>query len=99
MRTGLTKKQKITNIYFTEADDLIEVCTYNTDLKKRLAAFAGKYPSECRPLDDDGNGCVTYEVRKGRLSFRLTAPYTEERKKAASEAAKKNTGNLKVAQD
>ena len=46
MRTGLTKKQKITNIYFTEADDLIEVCTYNTDLKKRLAAFAGKYPSE-----------------------------------------------------
>ena len=33
MRTGLTKKQKITNIYFTEADDLIEVCTYNTDLK------------------------------------------------------------------
>ena len=30
MRTGLTKKQKITNIYFTEADDLIEVCTYNT---------------------------------------------------------------------
>ena len=99
MRTGLTKKQKITNIYFTEADDLIEVCTYNTDLKKRLAAFSEKYPAECRQLDDDGNGCVTYEVRKGRLSFRLTAPYTEERKKAASEAAKKNTGNLKVAQD
>ena len=99
MRTGLTKKQKTTNIYFTEADDLIEVCTYNTDLKKRLAAFAEKYPSECRQLDDDGNGCVTYEVCKGRLSFRLTAPYTEERKKAASEAAKENTKNLKVAQD
>ena len=99
MRTGLTKKQKITNIYFTEADDLIEVCTYNTALKNRLTEYAGKYPSECRLIDDDGNGCVTYEVRKGRLSFRLTAPYTEERKKAASEAAKKNTGNLKVAQD
>ena len=99
MRTGLTKKQKITNIYFTEADDLIEVCTYNTDLKSGLSAFTEKYPAECRQLDDDGNGCVTYEVRKGRLSFRLTAPYTEERKKAASEAAKKNTGNLKVAQD
>ena len=70
MKTGLTKNQKTTNIYFTEADDLIEVCTYNTDLKKRLATFAGKYPSECRQLDDDGNGCVAYEVRKGRLSFR-----------------------------
>ena len=95
MRTGLTKKQKITNIYFTEADDLIEVCTYNTDLKKRLAAFAGKYPAECRQLDDDGNGCVTYEVRKGRLSFRLTPPYTEERKNAASNLAKKIIGNLR----
>ena len=96
MRTGLTKKkQKTTNIYFTEADDLIEVCTYNTDLKKRLAAFAEKYPSECRQLDDDGNGCVTYEVRRGRLSFRLTAPYSAERKIAASEAAKRNTGNLR----
>ena len=89
LKTGLTKKQKTTNIYFAEADDLIEVCTYNTDLKKRLATFAGKYPSECRQLDDDGNGCVTYEVRKGRLSFRLTPPYSEERKKAASETAKK----------
>ncbi len=95
MRTGLTKKQKTTNIYFTEADDLIEVCTYNTDLKKRLAAFARKYPSECRQLDDDGNGCVTYEVRKGRLSFRLTPPYSEERKKAASDLAKNNTQNLR----
>lgn len=95
MRTGLTKKQKTTNIYFTEADNLIEVCTHNTDLKKRLAAFAEKYPSECRQLDDDGNGCVTYEVRKGRLSFRLTPPYTEGRKNVASEAAKRNTGNLR----
>ena len=30
MRTGLSKKQKATNIYFNEADSMIEVCTYNT---------------------------------------------------------------------
>ena len=95
MRTGLTKKQKITNIYFTEADDLIEVCTYNTDLKKRLAAFAGKYPSECRLIDDDGNGCLTFEVSKGRFGFKLTAPYDEKRRKAASDLAKKNTERLR----
>ena len=41
------------------------------------------------------NDCVTYEVRKGRLSFRLTAPYSEERKIAASEVAQKNTVNLR----
>lgn len=32
-RTGLSKKQKATNIYFNEADSMIEVCTYNTALK------------------------------------------------------------------
>lgn len=56
MKTGLTKKQKRTSIYFTEADEFVEICTYNTGFKKRLAEFAVKYPAECRQLDDDGNG-------------------------------------------
>ena len=29
-----------------------------------------------------------FEIEKGRFSFRLTAPYREERRRAASEAAK-----------
>ena len=95
MRTGLSKKQKATNIYFNEADSIIEVCTYNTALKKRLTEFAGKYPSECRLIDDDGNGCLTFEVSKGRFGFKLTAPYDESRRKAASEQAKKNTERLR----
>ena len=40
MRTGLTKKQKTTVIYFDEYGGMIEVQTHNTDLKKRLMAFA-----------------------------------------------------------
>ena len=40
MRTGLTKKQKTTMIYFDEQSRIIEVQTHNTDLKKRLTAFA-----------------------------------------------------------
>jgi len=95
MKTGLTKKQKTTNIYFTEADDMIEVSTHNTALKNRLTAFAEKYPSECRLIDDDGNGCLTFEVSKGRFGFKLTAPYSEERRKAASDLAKKNAENLR----
>ena len=91
MKTGLSKKQKATNIYFNEADRMIEVCTYNTALKNRLTEFAGKYPSECRLIDDDGNGCLAFEVSKGRFAFKLTAPYDESRRKAASELAKKNT--------
>ena len=95
MKTGLTKKQKTTAIYFDEDSPIIEVCTYNTDLKNRLTAFAEKYPKECRLIDDDEVGCKTFEVRKGRFGFKLTAPYTEERRKAAGEPAKRHTENLR----
>ena len=95
MKTGLTKKQKGTSIYFTEADEFVEICTYNTDFKKRLTEFAAKYPAECRQLDDDGNGCKTFAVKKGRFGIRLTAPYSEKRRQAASALAKKNAQNLR----
>jgi hypothetical protein len=91
MRTGLTKKQKTTAIYFDEYGNMIEVQTHNTNLKKRLSAFALKYPECCRQIDDDEQGGLTFEIEKGRLSFRLTAPYSEERKQAASTLAKENS--------
>ena len=70
---------------------MIEVQTHNTNLKKRLSAFALKYPECCRQIDDDEQGGLTFEIEKGRLSFRLTAPYSEERKQAASTLAKENS--------
>ena len=50
MRTGLTKQEKTTDIWFDEKDPLIHIRTHNTDLKKRLAAYSGQYPDQCRPL-------------------------------------------------
>ena len=95
MRTGLTKSQKITEICFDEKVPLIHIRTHNTDLKKRLAAYAGQHPDQCRQTDaDPDTGCMEFVIRKGRFSFRLTAPYSEERRRAASEAAKKHSGNL-----
>jgi len=41
-----------------------------------------------RRTDEDKYGGLTFEIEKGRLSFRLTAPYCNERRKAASEFAK-----------
>ena len=90
MKTGLTKRQKTTAIYFDEYGDLIEVQTHNTELKKRLSQFATKYPDHCRQTDDDEQGGLTFEIEKGRLSFRLTAPYSADRRKAASEYAIEN---------
>ena len=90
MRTGLTKKQKTTAIYFDVYSNIIEVQIHNTDLRRRLQDFAQKHPPCCRQTDDDEQGGLTFEVEKGRLSFRLTDPYSTERRKAASEWAKKN---------
>ena len=98
MRTGLTKQEKTTDIWFDEKDPLIHICTHNTDLRKRLAAYARQHPDQCRQTDADlETGCMEFEIRKGRFSFRLTAPYSEERRKAAGEAAKKCGVHRKVA--
>ena len=81
MRTGLTKQEKTTDIWFDEKDPLIHIRTHNTDLKKRLAAYAGQYPDQCCQTDaDPETGCMEFDIAKGRFSFRLTAPYSEERR-------------------
>ena len=91
MRTGLTKQEKTTDIWFDEKDPLIHIRTHNTDLKKRLAAYSGQYPDQCRQTDaDPETGCMEFEIAKGRFSFRLTAPYNEERREAARRSAREN---------
>ena len=96
MKTGLTKTQKTTEIWFNEKEEMIHVHTHNTNLKKRLTAYAEKFPTECRLLDDDTElGCMEFEIAKGRLSFRLTEPYSDERRKRASEYARRNGFNSK----
>ena len=92
MRTGLTKRQKTTEIFFDETKSRITVYTHNTDLKKRLLAYSRKYPAVCKLTGyDPETGCKEFEIEKGRFSFRLTAPYSEERRRAASDYAKKVT--------
>ena len=95
MKTGLSKKQKTTAIFFDEEGDITEVMTHNTDLKKRLKKYASQYPDLCKQADDNEQGGLTFEIQKKRLSIKLTAPYSEERRRAASELAKKNTKNLR----
>ena len=40
MRTGLTKQEKTTDIWFDETNPIIHIRTHNTDLKNRLTAYA-----------------------------------------------------------
>ena len=94
MKTGLTKRQKTTCIYFDEASKTVEIQTHNTALKKRLARYAAKHTDLCRQTDDDEQGGLTFEIDRRRFAVRLTAPYSDERRHAASELAKGNTNRL-----
>ena len=89
MKTGLTKRQKDTVICFNEESDIIDVRTHNTNLRNRLLEFGEQYPDCCKLTDDDEHGGMLFEIQKGRLSFRLTAPYSEERRNNLRENAKK----------
>lgn len=95
MKTGLKKSQKTTEIYFDEASPIITVSTYNTNLKNRLSAYSKKHPGLCKLTDDTEDGGLTFEIEKGRFCFRLTEPYSDERRTAASKFAKSQSNNLK----
>ena len=90
MKTGLTRKQKVTEFYFTEHDGLAEIYTHNTVLKKRLLAYAKEYPELCQLTEDDERGGLRFEINKHRIGIRLTAPYSQERRSASSQRAKHN---------
>lgn len=90
MKTGLTKRQKTTCIYFDETSKTVEIQTHNTALKKRLVKHAVAYPDLCRQIDDDEQDGLTFEIDRRRFAVRLAAPYSDERRHAASELAKKN---------
>jgi len=85
----MKKSHKETIVSFDESSESVNVFTHNTDLKKRLTKFAEDYPKLCRLIDDNGIGGMAFEVDRKRFGFRLTAPYSDERKRVARELAKK----------
>ena len=90
-RASQAKKRPQTSIRISIKDPLIHIRTHNTDLKKRLAAYAEQHPDVCRQTDaDPETGCMEFDIEKGRFSFRLTAPYSEERREAARRYARES---------
>ncbi len=84
----LTKYEKETILLTREGDNTYSIYTFNPGLKRKLAAYARQYPDQCKLTASTKEGSETYELSKARVSIRLIAPYSEERKKAAGERAK-----------
>ena len=81
MKTGLTKKQKVTEVFYNAKDPTAEVYTHDTKLKKRLLEYAAKFPDLCQQIDDDEQGGLRFEIDKSRISIRLTTSYSNEHRK------------------
>ncbi len=86
----MKRKQKITEFFFNEQDSTAAVYTHNTDLKKRLLSYAQAHPELCQLTEEDEIGGLRFEIDKRRISIRLTAPYSEERRRASSERGKRS---------
>ena len=90
MRTGMKKKDKVTEIYFNEADSIMYGRTYNTKLKKQLRQLAADYPEQCNISVDADTDMIEFEINKNRLTFRINPELSAERKKQLSAEAKKH---------
>lgn len=85
----LSKFEKETIILTSEGDDMISIYTFNNVLKRRLKDYAEKYPEYAKFKCSTEEGSATYVLDKSRVSIRLLPPVSLERRKAASEYAKK----------
>ena len=86
----MKRRQKITEFFFNEQDRIAEIYTHNTDLKKRLFAYAQAHPELCQLTEEDEQSGLRFEIDKRRISIRLTAPYSEERRKASRKRGKES---------
>lgn len=90
----LTPYEKETIILFNEEIDTASVYTHNPKLIKKLKKLSEKYPDKIYETESGNcnrSGSVSYIVPKVCVSVR--EPYSEERRNAAREIAKK--GNYK----
>lgn len=86
----LTKYEQETIYLTSRGDDTVSIYTHEPELKRRMAAYAAKYPEYAKLEFQNDWGGVSYKFKKKRAVIRLVTPYSEEKKKAASRTARNN---------
>lgn len=84
----LTKYEKETLFLFNEGEDTAHMQTYNGRTAEAAGSIQQEPPDLCRCEKSFAQGGVIYVLDKSKLSIRLQAPYSEERRRKASESAK-----------
>ena len=82
----LSKFEEETVVLYNEAQSTASVYTHDPKLKEKLKRLSEKYPEQIIFEKFNSGGGVTYTVPKKCVLIK--EPYSEERRKAASERAK-----------
>ena len=90
MRNEMKKKDRVTEIYFNEQDNIMYGKTYNTKFKKQLRQLNEDYPNQCKISVDTDTDMIEFEIIKNRLTFKINPELSAERKQQLSAEAKKN---------
>ena len=88
-KRSAARDERIRRLGHNEGEGTTHIQTYNAGLRKRQAAVSKKHPDLYRLEKSFAQGGVIYVRYKSRLSIRLQAPYSEERRQKASESAKR----------
>ena len=82
----LSKFEEETVVLYNEAEAMASVYTHDPKLKEKLKRLSEKYPEQIIFNSENSSSGVTYTVPKKCVLIR--EPYSEERRKVASERAK-----------
>ena len=82
----LSKYEEETVVLYNKAEATASVYTHDSKLKAKLIRLSEKYPDKIVFNTENSSGGVTYTVPKRCVLIK--EPYSEERRKAASERAK-----------
>ena len=82
----LSKYEEETVVLYNEAQSTASVYTHDPKLKEKLKRLSEKYPDKIVFNTENSSGGVTYTVPKKCVLIK--EPYSDERRKAASERAK-----------
>ncbi len=82
----LEPSERETIILFSDADDTASVYTFDKKLKARLKELHRRQPDKIYPDNKGHSGSACFIVPKNCISIR--EPYSEARRRAASERAK-----------
>lgn len=86
--TRLTKYEKETILRTSKGDKEYSIYTFDLAIQRKLDKFAKQYPDLCKIKAETKEGDKTYEIEKTRVSIRLIAPWSKQKKEIARKRIK-----------